>query len=145
MAEPFQAGDRYSRDQVLQQRISRTVLTSAKDADRYRTDMAMHLQVKVLRDVLLLTDKAMEAEGVVRAVRDRIMHWILVGEQPPGWEEDPDKELEQAVQEKMAAQAALIRHLENLPVSNEFLADLANPIRLEPRATPVRDRGRGDG
>lgn len=25
--------------------------------------------------------------------------------------------------------------------SEEFLADLANPIRLEPRATPIRDGG----
>lgn len=28
--------------------------------------------------------------------------------------------------------------------SDEFLADLASPIRLEPRATPIRDGGRHD-
>lgn len=29
--------------------------------------------------------------------------------------------------------------------SDKFLADLADPIRLEPRATPIRDGGRHDG
>jgi len=36
-------------------------------------------------------------------------------------------------------------HAFSLPPSEEFLADLANPIRLEPRATPIRDGGRHGG
>lgn len=132
--------DRHDRDQALQQRISRTVLTSPKDAERYRDDPTTHLQVSVLRDVLLLVDKAMEAEGVSREVRDRVVHWVLAGESPPGWEEDPDRELDPAVQSQLATQVAYLRYMGGLPPSEEFLADVANPIRLEPRATPVRDR-----
>jgi hypothetical protein len=36
-------------------------------------------------------------------------------------------------------------HTFNLPPSEEFLADLANPIRLEPRAIPIRNKGRDNG
>lgn len=109
-------GNRYEREQDLSQRISRTVLTDPAGAERYRTDVATHLQVEVLRGVLLLADKAMEAEGVRREVRDRVVHWVLVGEPPPRWEDDPDAELDQAVQQKLAEQDALIRYLDVLPV-----------------------------
>jgi hypothetical protein len=33
-------------------------------------------------------------------------------------------------------------HTFNLPPSEEFLADLANPVRLEPCVTPFRDKPR---
>ena len=131
--------DRHKRDQALQQRISRAVLTDPEASKRYHTDAATHLQVKVLRNVLLLADKAMEAEGIGREVRDRVVHWILIGEPPPGLDEDPDAELDEAVREQMATRAAWVRYLDSLPPSDEFLADLADPIRLEPRAVPVRD------
>lgn len=36
----------------------------------------------------------------------------------------------------------VVHHQENLPPSDEFLADLADPIRLEPRAIPWRDKPR---
>jgi hypothetical protein len=108
--------DRHYREQVLQQRISRTVLTDPDAAKRYHTDAATHLQVEVLRNVLLLADKAMEAEGVDREVRDRIVHWILIGRPSPRWQDDPEAELSQAVQAKLAERDAWMRYLDGLPV-----------------------------
>jgi hypothetical protein len=110
---------RYDRDQVLQQRISRAVLSDPDAAKRYHTDAAAHLQVQVLRNLLLLADKAMEAEGVGREVRDRVVHWILVGEQAPEWELDPDAKLDLAVREQAAERNAWIQYLENLPLSDK--------------------------
>lgn len=37
---------------------------------------------------------------------------------------------------------AITVEIDTSVVSEEFLADLANPIRLKSRATPIRDRGR---
>jgi hypothetical protein len=37
---------------------------------------------------------------------------------------------------------AISVELDTSAFSEEFLADLASPIQLEPRATPIRDRGR---
>lgn len=134
--------DCHERDQVLQRRISRAVLTDPEAAKRYHSDAATHLQVEVLRNVLLLADKAMEIEGVGREVRDRVAHWILMGEPPPGREKDPDAELDEAVREQTVMRTAWVWYLYGLPPSEEFLADLADPIRLAPKATPFRDKPR---
>lgn len=108
--------NRYQRDQALQQRISRAVLTNPDAAKRYHTDAATHLQIEVLRNLLLLADKAMEVEGVRREVRDRVVHWILVGEPAPRWEDAPEAELDQAVKSKLAERDAWMRYLDGLPV-----------------------------
>lgn len=125
--------DRHERDQALQQRISRAVLTDPDAAKRYHTDAATHLQVQALRNVLLLADKAMEAEGVDRKIRDRVVHCILVGEPPPGWEEDPDAELDEAVREQMATRAAWVQHLKGLP-QEPIVIDYATSHPLRPLA-----------
>lgn len=108
--------DRHYREQVLQQRISRAVLTDPDGAKRYHTDAATHLQIQLLRNVLLLADKAMEVEGVNREVRDRVVHWILIGRPSPRWQDDPDAELDQAVKMKLAEQDAWVRYLNGLPI-----------------------------
>lgn len=108
--------DRHYRERVLRQRINRTVLSNPDGVKRYHTDAATHLQVQVLRNVLLLADKAMDAEGIDREVRDRVVHWILVGEPPPGWDPDPEAELDKAVRERTAKRDAWIQYLEKLPI-----------------------------
>lgn len=111
---------RYHRDQELQHRISRTVLTSP-DAWRRLEDAASHLQIEILRDLLLLTDKAMEAEGVDRQTRDRVVHWILIGEPAPRWDQDPDAKLDEAAHEQLKMHAARIQQLGVTPINTEGL------------------------
>lgn len=104
---------RNERDQQLHQQINRVVLADPDSATRYHTDAAVHLQVEVLRNVLLLADKAMEVEGIDREARDRIVHWILTGTPPPDREEDPDARVEWA---------SLTQHMDNLPAPDEIAA-----------------------
>lgn len=97
--------NRYRRDQELNNRISRTILTDPVTAKRFQADPATRLQLEVLRNVLLLADKAMEAEGINHETRDRVAHWILFGEPPPSWEDDPDARIDIAVRDQIAQDA----------------------------------------
>lgn len=109
-------GNRYDREQDLQGRVSRAALiANHNDVQRLRTDVPLRLQYQILRDVLLLADKAMEVEGVPLEKRDRVVHWILVGEPALGWDSDPDAELADAMRAKVAERDAWVRHLEGLP------------------------------
>lgn len=107
---------RHDREQALRQRINRTVLTDPEAAKRYHTDAATHLQITVLRNVLLLADRAMAAEGISHETRDRVVHWVLVGEPAPGWDPDPEAELDEAVRERIAKREFWAQYLESLPI-----------------------------
>lgn len=107
---------RHAREHQLNQRINRTILTDPNKVTRYHTDAAAHLQLEVLRGVLLLADKAMAAEGIGFEVRDRVVHWILIGEPAPERETDPDAELDEAVRMRLAERDSWVRYLDGLPI-----------------------------
>lgn len=114
--------DRYQRDQELQHRISRRILTGPPGQQTPLPQTAAEQQqLEILRHLLLRADAAMEAEGVDRQTRDRVVHWILIGEPAPRWNEDPDAELDEATREQTAKHAARLRHLEDAPINTEGL------------------------
>lgn len=109
---------RHTRDQELQGRVHRAAqISSHDDLQRLHTDVPLRLQYDLMRQLLLLADKAMECEGVPLEARDRVVHWVICGEPAPGWDPDPDAELDDAVRAKVAERDAWVRHLEQLPIA----------------------------
>lgn len=110
--------DRYKREQELQHRISRRVSigSSGQQAPLPQT-VAEQQQLEILRNLLLRADAAMESEGINRRTRDRIVHWILIGEAAPRWNDDPEAELDEAVQEQLKMHAAWIQELGVTPIN----------------------------
>ncbi|HEU5429545.1 MAG TPA: hypothetical protein VFU74_21880 [Actinocrinis sp.] len=113
---------RHHRDQELQHRISRTVLIGpeGQKVPLPRTAVEQQ-QLEILRGLLLRADAAMEAEGIDRQTRDRVVHWILIGEPAPRWDQDPDAELDEAAHEQLKMHAARIQQLGVTPINTEGL------------------------
>lgn len=110
--------NRHDREQDLQGRVSRAALIANRDdIQRLRSDVLLRLQYETMRQLLLLADRAMEAEGVPLEKRDRVVHWVLVGQPAPGWEPDPDAELDEAMRVRIEERDAWVRHLEKLPIN----------------------------
>lgn len=113
---------RYEREQELQHRISRRVLIGAPGQQvPLPQTAAEQQQLEILRSLLLRADAAMEAEGIDRRTRDRVVHWILIGEPAPRWNDDPEAELNEAVHEQLKLHAARIQELGVTPINTEGL------------------------
>lgn len=113
---------RYEREQELQHRISRRVLIGPPGQQvPLPHTAAEQQQLEILRSLLLRADAAMEAEGISRCTRDRVVHWILIGEPAPRWNDDPEAELDGAVYKQLKMHAARIRELGVTPINAEGL------------------------
>jgi len=123
------ADGRLDREEILTRRLHDAVFVSPAAAERALRDGATRLRIELLRGVLIGADRAMRAEHIELATRDRVCHHIIFGTAPHDPTATPDEQIEAAraeeeqyIQEQKALAAAL---LPSLPP--ELLASIPTP------------------
>lgn len=74
------------REREIDRRVNERYLSTSGDRWANLHDPLHQQSVQQVRQLLGATDKAMAAEGVDAAVRDRVMYRVLYGESPDGCE-----------------------------------------------------------
>lgn len=81
----------YERNQEIGHRVYRSLLLTPHDEREFLTNAAEHHHVETLRIVLAAVDEALEAEGVDKNRRDRVIYRVIYGHAPTSVEPDWDE------------------------------------------------------